>query len=214
MSKKKKTRKERSAENKAKWAEKRAAEKLDRDKKKAAKKKVIKKRVLKKAAPKRPAIETPEVQPTPWPRAGDNKEFKELLGDEPEQPAGAKGRAEESAAPEPGGLMKEDVAEWVNWPFELWSTSQSIAPIIQPDEALKIAEPLTCILNRHGITRFIPPDLLDGMKVVARSVPVVKRGHSMVKAERTRRANVGPSKEARARTPAPQGAPPTEPITV
>ncbi len=118
--KKKQKRSERSAENKRKWAEKRAREAAER---KAAKKKVVKKKSIKK-----PAIEKSEVEATPWPRAGDNKEFEDLL-DQPE-PAQPKAAAETK---EPDAVLKvADVAEWVKWPFALWSTSQDLPSIIKP----------------------------------------------------------------------------------
>lgn len=202
--KKKGTRAERSAENKRKWAEKRKADALARKKAKAA-----------KAAAEKPAIETPAVDTTPHPRAGDNKEFRDILDPErrgPLESEPGKPGAGESQEPEKPTLRIEDVAEWVKWPFELWSTSQSLPPIIEPAEALEIAEPLTRILNRHGVGEQIPPDVLDVMQIIGRTLPIVKRGNDMVKAERMRRAKVGQSTEAGKGRPAPQGAPSSKPV--
>lgn len=207
MTKKKSKRKSRSEENKRKWAEKREREAAER---KAAKKKAVKKKAVKK-----PPIEKSDVETTPWPRAGENKEFQEILDQtQPVQtPAPAakiiKDKAEGQEEPE---LKVDDVAEWVKWPFQIWSQSQNLQPIIRPDEALEISKPLTRILNRHGVSEKIPPDVLDGMQVVGRTVPVIKRGNDMVKSERQRRAKARPVPVAPGTIPrTPQGAPATQP---
>jgi len=178
-------------------------------KKKTKKRGRPKKKAIKKPAAEKPAIETPDVETTPWPRAGDNKEFEEILG--AEQPE-IKTRPGEPRGPEEPGLKTEDVAEWVKWPFQLWSTSQNLRAIIKEDEALEIAEPLTRILNRHGVQEKIPPDILDGFQVAGRTLPVIKRGNDMVKLERQRRAKAGQGTEAGPGRQAPQGAPATKPM--
>lgn len=211
MTKKKMTRRERSAENKRLWAEQQEAKKQERARLKAKKKKVRKKKKTKKKAAKRAAIETPAVETQPYPRAGDNEEFLNIIDPKREGPLETPAK---SAIEEPGKpvLKVEDVAEWVKWPFDLWSTSQKLPTIIRPDESLEIAEPLTRILNRHGVAESVPPDVLDGMQVIARTLPVIKRGNDCVKTERGRRAKVGQSTEAGKGRPAPQGAPPTKPV--
>lgn len=192
--KKKRKRSERSKENKRKWAEKRAAQTEARK----ASKKI-----------KKPAVEKSEVETKPWPRAGDNKEFEDLLGQA--QPVQPQASAAESKEPEIAVLKTSDVAEWVKWPFQLWSTSQNLPEIIKPAEATEIAEPLTRVLNRHGISQRIPPDVIDGMQIFGRTVPVVKRGNDMVRAERQRRSKAGPGKTV---SQAPQGAKATKPIEI
>ena len=219
---KKKTRKQRSAENKAAWAEKRKAEAEARAeaklKKKAIKKPAAKKPAAEKPAAEKPAVEKPAVEyspvePKPWPRAGDNKEFQAIL-DEAAPPLEPKDSADESKEPEERRLEIADVAEWVTWPFTLWAQSQKLQPIIQPEEALEIAQPLTRILNRHGASDKIQPDLLDGMQVIGRTIPVVKRGNAMIQLERQKRAAAGPGKETAKGITAPQGAPPHKPKSV
>jgi len=208
--KKKKKRAERSAENKRKWAEMRAAE--AKAKKSAKKKKVKKKAAVKK--PLAPAIEQSQVKTTPWPRAGDNAEFEDILKEDMPAIDGPspkpKADAAEPKEQEDAELKTSDVAEWVIWPFALWSTSQNLPMIIKPKEAIEIAEPLTRILNRHGISQRIPPDVIDGLQVLGRTVPVVKRGSELVKTERQRReVQGGPVAPP---GPTPQGARRTEPI--
>jgi len=165
----------------------------------------------KKKTAKRPAVERPQVETTPHPRAGDNEAFKEFIDPDRES---VLEQAEADKSKETGKVILgiEDVAEWVKWPFDLWSTSQGLAPIIKEKEALEIAEPLTRILNRHGVGEQVPPDVLDIMQLIGRAVPVVKRGTDMVKQERKRRAAGGEGKAARKGPPTPQGAPVTEPI--
>lgn len=190
------------------------------EKKKSAKKKSAKKKPAKKpAAPPappaaQPAIEKSDVETKPWPRAGDNKEFEEILtdfnGDHSHPP-----KAETAETEEPEIALKtSDVAEWVKWPFQLWSTSQHMPPIIQPNEAIEIAEPLTRILNRHGVSEKIPPDVIDGMQVVGRTIPVFNRGSAMVKLERERRAHAEPGGQPAPTSSTPQGAPATQPKEV
>lgn len=208
MTKKKKLkRSERSAENKRKWAEKREREATER---KATKKQAAKKKSVKKQSVKKPAIEESKVQTTPWPQAGKNEEFEDILNQvEPVQP---KAGSAESKEPDEAVLKASDVAEWVKWPFQLWSTSQDLPPIIKPAEALEIAEPLTRILNRHGVSKYIPPDVIDGMQVVGRTVPVVKHGNDFVKLARKRRE--AQSKSPVTAKPTPQGAAASKPIEV
>jgi len=175
------------------------------------KKKAIKKPAVEKPAIEKPAIEKSDVETTPWPRAVDNKKFEEILGKEPDQ---TEPRPDEPKQPEEPGLKINDVAEWVKWPFQIWSTSQDLPPIIKPAESLEIAEPLTRILNRHGVGEKIPPDVIDGMQVAARTIPVIKHGNDIVKLERQRRAKAGQGKEARPGRQAPQGAPASKPKEV
>lgn len=223
---KKKTKKQKSNKNKAAWAAKRKADAAARAAARAEaklKKKAIEKPAADKPlfgsqlfggqqpATEKPLVEYSPVEPKPWPRAGDNKEFQAIL-DEAVPPIEPK--LDESKEPDERRLEIEDVAEWVTWPFSLWSQSQKLQPIIQSDEALEIAKPLTRILNRHGVSDRIPPDLLDGMQVIGRTIPVVKRGNVMIELERQRRAKAGPGTEAVKGNRSPQGAPPTEPKEV
>ena len=210
--KKTKTRKQRSIENKAAFAAKRKAEAEARAEAKL-KKPATKKPAAKKPAAEKPAAEYSTVESKPWPRAGDNKEFQAIL-DEAVPPVESKDRTDESKEPEERRLEIEDVAEWVTWPFTLWAQSQKLQPIIQPEESIEIAKPLTRILNRHGISDRIPPDLLDGMQVIGRTIPVVKRGNAMVQLERQRRTEAGPGKEAAKGIKSPQGAPAHKPESV
>jgi len=206
MTKKKSKRKLRSEKNKREFAEKRKLAK-----KKSVKKKSAKKPAAEKPAAEKPAIEKSDVETKPWPRAGDNKEFEEILTDFHESHSHPP-KAETAESKEPEIALKTtDVAEWVKWPFQLWSTSQSLPPIILPNEALEVAEPLTRILNRHGVSERIPPDVLDGMQVVGRLVPVIKRGNDIVKSERKRRAKAGQGDKTMPGTKTPQGAPQGKP---
>ena len=204
---KKKTRKQRSIENKAAFAAKRKAEAEARAEAKQ------KKKAIKKPAAKKPVIEKSTVETTPWPRAGDSEEFKAIL-DKSTPPVEPEQKADEQKEQEERRLEIEDVAEWVTWPFTLWSQSQKLQPIITPEESIEIAKPLTRILNRHGVSDKIPPDLLDGMQVMGRTMPVIKRGSSMVQQERHKRANAGPGKDAGQGRKVPQGAPQIKPNEV
>lgn len=172
------------------------------------KKKAIKKQAAEKPTAEKPIIEKSDVETKPWPRAGDNKEFEEILGKEPDP---TEPRTDEPKGLEDVGLKTKDVAEWVKWPFQVWSTSQDLPPIIKPNEAIEIAEPLTRILNRHGLGEKIPPDVIDGMQVAARTIPVIKHGNDIVKLERKRRAKAGQGTEAGPGRQAPQGAPLSKP---
>lgn len=176
------------------------------------KKKKRKKSAKKKVAEK-PAIEQAADETQTWPRAGDNKEFESILQkgelDQPEKP-----QAEEPKEPGEVGLKTSDVAEWVKWPFQLWASTQDLPPIIKDDEAIEIAVPLARIMNRHGVSDAIPPDLIDGLQVVGRTIPVIKRGSSFVTLERQRRAKAGQGKAAGQGGPAPQGAPVSKPKEV
>ena len=132
----------------------------------------------------------------------------------PEQAAKIiKDKAAETEEPEIA-LKTSDVAEWVTWPFQLWSTSQNLPPIIKPNEAIEIAEPLTRILNRHNVSEKIPPDVIDGLQFAGRTIPVIKRGSVMVKLERERRAHAEPGGQPAPTSSVPQGAPTTKPIEV
>lgn len=191
---------------------------IQKTKKKKAKKKPARQPAAEKPAAEKPAAEKPAVEyspvePKPWPRAGENKEFQAIL-DEAVPPVEPKDLSDKSKESEERRLEVEDVAEWVTWPFTLWSQSQKLQPIIQPEESLEIAKPLTRILNRHGASDRIPPDLLDGMQVVGRTIPVVKRGNAMIQLERQRRAKAGPGTEAVKGIKSPQGAPQTKPKEV
>jgi hypothetical protein len=182
-------------------------------KKKTKKRKRPKKKQAKK--PAKPPIEKPEIETTPWPRAGDNKEFEEILAaEQPEIKPQA--QAAEPGAPEETILNVKDVAEWVKWPFALWSTTQGLPAIIRENEALEIADPLTRIMNRHGVGGVIPPDVVDGLQIAGRTLPVIKRGHDMVQLERQRRTKAGQAKDGTgsqgSNKPAPQGAPAGKPI--
>ena len=101
----------------------------------AAAKKAAATRRQKKAereAAMRPAVERPDVEVTPYPRAGDNPAFEDVLGRASASAEKAKadraGRQEQSAGPaEPEELLSEsDVREWVAWPFMLWAQANGM----------------------------------------------------------------------------------------
>lgn len=152
----------------------------------------------------KPDIEKSDVKITPYPRTGDNKEFENILdgvGVEKEpaskQPA-AKPKPPDGPALTPEILNVEDVAEWVAWPFMLWAQVNDLATLaLSPKEARSLAEPLTSILNRHGATRVLPPDVIDGLKVSARLTPIMADRFAGIKNEHAIRAAAGKSSPSR-----------------
>jgi len=145
-----------------------------------------------------PAAERPDVQVTPYPRAGDSPEFEQYVEDQKAHFARAEAaeRAEQIKTPQPippGELLQvKDVAEWVAWPFLLWSQTTNMKSLLLTDaEAIDLAEPLTSIMNRHGIGDLVPPDVLDGLKFGARATPVMTERFCQVKRERQKRAGHG-----------------------
>ena len=149
------------------------------------------------------------VQTTPWPRAADNQDFEGLLD---QVAATYEPKAEPSAERESAGLQSSDVAEWVKWPFDVWASSQKLPALkISTQEAESVAEPLTRLLNRHGVAEAISPDVLDSMQVIGRLTPIMSVRIGEIKAERARRAQAGQHSSqgsaSRARPVEPQGVP-------
>jgi len=162
-----------------------------------------------------------DVKVTPYPRAGDNKEFEglldrvSLLGPKPE----ASGPKEKGPAEQPPiELTVEDVAEWVAWPFSIWAETQHLPKVkLDHAEAQGIAEPLTRILNRHGVADLIPPDGLDAAMLLGRLTPIMTERFRVVKAARTQRTSSAGQTQGGHRPTggaAPQGAPATKPVEV
>lgn len=172
-------------------AAKKAAE--TRRRKKAAKEAAMKQQ-------QRPDFEKPEVEVTPYPRAGDNEQFFKTLDKAAGQAEAAKATREQATsseagqpeADEPQLLRDTDVAEWVAWPFMLWAQSQQMPSLLLSDrEAASIAEPLTSIMNRHGVGDVLPPDAVDALRVGARITPVMTERFRQVKLEREKRKRAG-----------------------
>lgn len=179
-----------------------------------------KKKAVKKTAKKRPAVETPDVKVIPYPRAGENPAFENLLDKMKDQVHEPEPRAV-AAKEEPRILTAPDVAELVKWPFEIWAQSQKLEKLrISDEEAKSVADPLTRILERHNVGRFIPPDALDGIQVAARVTPIMTERFKALKEERAKRGTEGsPSQTGKARlrqdVPAgPQGAAFREPTVM
>ena len=174
----------------------------------------------------KPDVERPNVEVTPYPRTGDSLEFKAFLEEtrleaEQEKAQRESERAQAAKPVEPGELLKaQDVAEWVAWPFLAWAQSQNMKSLLLTDaEALSLAEPLTSILNRHGVGDLIPPDMLDGLQFAARATPVMTSRFGQIKAERQKRGGQGgpqtPGWTAGQGGPPPvQGAPSSKPKEV
>jgi len=140
-------------------------------------------RKKKKSIKKKPAAR-PEV--TPYPQAGDNPEFEGLL-----DIGGVKTDSKPSeSSGEPGDplLQGNDVAEWIAWPFLFLAQRKKIPELkLNNDESRSVAEPLTRILNRHGVAEVVPPDYLDGLTVLARLTPILASRHEIIKqAERAK----------------------------
>ena len=170
-----------------------------------ARKRAEKSAALKKSAPDRPDIERPDVEAVPYPRAGDNQEFREFLEelkaqDEPKV-------TPKTAAAAPGEMLQvTDVAEWVAWPFMVWATKNNLKDLMLTDaESMELAEPLTSILNRHGVAELVPPDVMDGLKLAARATPVMAQRFDRVKCERQRRAAAGDGAPGQPNSGGPQG---------
>lgn len=169
----------------------------------------------------RPAVEKPDIEPIPYPRAGDNPEFQAFIAQAQAQADRSSDRRDRGPTPTPDQLLRvEDVAEWCAWPFMLWAHNQDLATLKLTDaEAHDLAEPLTSILNRHGVADLVPPDLLDGLKFAARATPVMTDRFGQIKQERQKRGGDGAPQGRNAGgvkgvTPPVQGAPPTAPKEV
>lgn len=165
-----------------------------RDKKKRKLKKTAKKKSIKSAKKPKPKL-TKEVKPagppevTPYPRAGENPEFRRLLDElgsiEVESRPADPGDAEAAGAPE---ITTKDLAAIIKWPFDLWGESQQLPALRLSDkEAISVAEPLSRIMNRHQIAGVLPPDAIDAILFAARVTPVVTTRFTAVKVERQRR---------------------------
>jgi len=151
-----------------------------------------------KAAAMKPAIERPDVKVTPYPRAGDDPAFQAVLDRAAASAEQAKAertqQQEQSAGPEePEQLLSEsDVREWVAWPFMLWAQANGMESLLlSAREAESLAEPLTSILNRHGVGSVLPPDAVDALRLGARITPVMAERFSQIKHERQKRAGHG-----------------------
>ena len=172
----------------------------------------------------KPAVEKTDVKITPYPRTGDNRNFEDIL----DHVGSADGRPLKTepakpAAPTPAIpaelLTVEDVAEWVAWPFLLWAQSNDLDSLqLSAKEAASVAEPLTTILNRHGATKYLPPDAIDGLKVAARVTPILSDRFAAIKSERGKRGPPGKPGDALRPGPAAtvpvQGAQATKPREV
>lgn len=146
----------------------------------------------------KPDIEKSDVKITPYPSTGDNKEFEKILdgvGVEKEpasKPPAAKPKPPDGPAAGDEMLTVEDVAEWVAWPFMFWALMNKLPDLgLSSKDARSVAEPLTSILNRHGVTKVISPDIVDGMKATARLTPIMGDRVYAIKKERARRAAAG-----------------------
>ncbi|KKN30919.1 hypothetical protein LCGC14_0829100 [marine sediment metagenome] len=148
------------------------------------------------------AVEKSPVTVTPYPRAGDNPEFEGVLdrvalekeSSPASKPATMPATQSQPDKPAVGGeiLSIADVAEWVAWPFMLWAQMNDLASLaLSTKEAKSVAEPLTSILNRHGASRVLPPDVVDGLKASARLTPILGDRFEAIKKEKDRRANAG-----------------------
>lgn len=143
----------------------------------------------------KPDIERPDVKVTPYPRTGNNKGFEAVL-DEVGVERGPSPESKPATAPGPATgdeiLSVADVAEWVAWPFMLWAQSNDLPGLaISSEDAISVAGPLTSILNRHGASRVLPPDVIDGLKAGARLTPIMGDRVAAIKTERARRAAGG-----------------------
>lgn len=165
---------------------------------------------------------------TPYPRTGDNKEFEDVLDNigleaksSPASKSATPAKPAKPAGPATGDeiLTVEDVAEWVAWPFMLWAQSNNFGKLaLSSKEATSVAEPLTSILNRHGASRVLPPDVIDGLKAGARLTPIMGDRVAAIKTERARRAAGGRPETSKATVSpgpnVPQGGQATKPKEV
>ena len=145
--------------------------------------------------PGKPLTERPDVKVTPYPRTGDNADFEGVLdrvGLEAQKPKQKEPGKEPAPAEGTEILTVADVAEWVGWPFLLWSQANELPGLaLTPKEAQSLAEPVTAILNRHGTGRVIPPDYVDALRAGARLTPIMGDRLHRIKKERQRRAAAG-----------------------
>lgn len=168
---------------------------------KPRKKKSIKKKKSEKKQDKR---QPPEI--TPYPKAGDNPEFEGLLDRADLEEPQKKQPPKVELPPGEQFLSAKDVTEWVQWPFASWAVYNKMPQLkISDTEALSIAEPLTNILNRHGVGELIPPDMLDGLKIAGRLTPIMSERFKAIKAERLRRHGAAQDAQAINQADASQG---------
>jgi len=151
------------------------------------------KKKRKPPAKKTPAESQPIKQSAPtvkdYPKAGDNPEFVGLLDrmdlDEKKAPAG-------QPAPGESMLSEKDIAEWVALPFLTWAQYNHLSSLkLTESEAQSVAQPLTNILNRHGVGELIPPDMLDALKLIGRTTPIMQKRFDIIKTERQKNAGQG-----------------------
>lgn len=60
-------------------------------------------------------------------------------------------------------------------------------------------------MNRHGVSDYIPPDVLDGLQAVGRLAPIMKKRLDLVKMDRNRRKKAGQTRTQGHGGPVPQG---------
>ena len=192
------------------------------------KKKAARKRTSTKKTREKSVVERSGVKITPYPRAGDNKDFEGVL-----DRVGLEKEPTPKEKPGPGvptpsrpGIGDElltvpDVAEWVAWPFMLWAQTNTLPALaLSAKEANSVAEPLTSILNRHGASRVMPPDMVDGLKAGARLTPIMATRLEAIKKERERQdpgKTPGPRNEmppSQGSATSAQGAAPTKPVEI
>ena len=144
--------------------------------------------VTKKLNIERERGKQPAPTVSPYPKAGDNPEFVGLLDRMDLEDN------QQSVSTQPGDsiLSEKDIAEWIAWPFMTWAKYNDLPGLKLSDpEALSVAQPLSNILNRHGIGEVIPPDMLDGLKIAGRLTPIMMERFEKIKIERARRAGQG-----------------------
>lgn len=170
-----------------------AKQRSDAAKKAATTRAKLKAEKAAKLQAERPPVEKSDVQMTPYPRAGDNPEFQAFINEAKAQADRQDDRRDPGQRQAPGELLQvKDVAEWCAWPFMVWAQSQNIKTLMLTDaEANDLAEPLTNILNRHGVADIVSPDVLDALKFAARATPVMTDRFGQIKRERQKRAGKG-----------------------
>ena len=129
-----------------------------------------------------------------------NREFEELLDEGAGQPGKQTAYSPLEGQAGPQLLSPCDISEWIGWPFMLWADQNNLADLCLSDaEKKSLAEPLCRIANRHNLSQYVNPDILDGITAAGRLTPIMIKRFSAIAAERKKRAAHGGAADPQAK---------------